>query len=394
MRLKVDYLLVGTGAAPLLAAQRLTQRGDTVVIVNPDPDFFLENSELPLDLLSFESTNTDLSQRFTNNLPENVYKDLIPEFPGALEMSREENEHQPREFQVEGAPWIRFRHRLWMAPADGGKGQEKMESLYLRALDLGWKPKWLEGVSLAKRFPGFSARKLEERDVERWNGFLGPRFGDIDVARYRMGLLEYVREKLGREHILTATRVVDLSKKGATVQGSHGQPVLIEVDRAVLQFWTPKMERPLRQSLQKHAPRTLSLFDEAVTRQLWEEWDLLSRDPVNPYVVANLEGIRLWSFGEGPPPPGGYSRIKVMRRERSTTLLGDQSFQELFKLVFGFMGWDRFTVRSMSPRVIYRWKSTTPIEYDADGLTIKIIQGCDGPLHWIASQVRKAIDGV
>jgi hypothetical protein len=254
--------------------------------------------------------------------------------------------------------------------------------------------KWLEGVSLAKRFPGFSARHLEERDVDGWSGFLGPRFGDIDVGRYRTGLLEYVREKLGREKILTSTRIVDIGRKGAMVQGPHGPPALIEVDRAVLQFWTPKMERPLRQSLEKHAPESLALFDQVTTRQLWEEWDLLSRDPVNPYVVAHFESMRVWSFGEGPPPPGGYSRIKLMRREGTNSLLGDSSFQEMFKLVFGFMGWDRLTVRSMSPRVFYRWSSTIPIKYESDGLKTLIILGCDGPLHWIAGQVRKAIDGV
>lgn len=393
MRLKVDYLLVGTGVAPLLAAQRLTGRGETVAIINPDADFFLEKSELPLDLLSFESTNTDLVQRFSNNDPVTVYKDLIPEFPGALEMSREEGEHLPSEFQVQSAPWIRFRHRLWIAPTRS-KGLDKIESLYLQSLDLGFKPKWLEGVSLAKRFPGFSARRLEERDVDSWAGFLGPRFGDIDVVRYRTGMLEFVREKLGREKILTSTHVVDITKRGVMVQGPHGPPALIEVDHAVLQFWTPKMERPLRQGLEKHAVRLLSEFDEAVKRELWEEWDLISRDPVNPFVVAHFESMRVWSFGEGPPPAGGYSRIKIMRKESSTSLLGNQSFQEVFKLVFGFMGWERFTVRSMSPRVFYRWKSTTPLEYDSDGIKTLIIQGCDGPLHWIARQVRKAIDGV
>ena len=384
---------MGTGVAPLLAAQRLTQRGDTVAIVNPHSDFFLENSELPLDLFSFETANADLNLRFTNNLPENVYKDLIPEFPGALEMSKEEDLRSPHEYQVEGAPWIRYRHRLWVTPTRS-KSQKKIESFYLRALDLGWKPKWLEGLSLAKRFPGFSSRNIEERDVEQWNGFLGPRFGDIDVARYRTGLLEYVREKLGRDQILTGTRVVDISRKGARVQGAHGPPASIDVDRAVLHFWTPKLERPIRQELEKHSPRSLPVFDGAATRQLWEEWDLLSKDPVSPYVVAHFDGVRVWSFGEGPPPPGGYSRIKLMRRESSLSLLGNASFEDIFKLVFGFMGWERFTVRSMTPRVFYRWNSLTPLEYDSAGLRTLIILGCDGPLHWIAREVRKVIDRV
>jgi hypothetical protein len=83
-----------------------------------------------------------------------------------------------------------------------------------------------------------------------------------------------------------------------------------------------------------------------------------------------------------------------MMREKSDTWVDQESFQELSRLVFQFMGWDRFTVRQMTPRAFYRWNQMTPIEYDAEGMRSMIIPSCDGPLHWIAGQVRKAIDGV
>jgi len=390
----VDYLLVGTGVAPLLAAQRLSNRGEKVAVLNPDPDFFLENSELPLDLLSFESTNADLSKRFSNNLPEQVYRDLIPEFPGAIEMWKEEDEsREDKHYRVESAPWIRFRHRLWVVP-ERGAGVDRLENLYLRALDLGWKPKWLEGVSLAKRFPGFSSRNLEARGLEGYVGFLGPRFGDIDVARYRTGLLEFVRERLGRENILTSAHILDIDRKGARFQLAAGLPETFEVGRAILYFWTPKLERSLRQNIEKYQPRALGEFTAAVKKQHWEEWDLLSRDPVNPYVVAHMESMRVWAYGEGMPPIGGWSRIKVMRREASAAMLGEGGFQDLSKVIFQALGWERFTVRGMSPRLFYRWNTTHPIEYDSDGVRTLVISACDGPLHWIAEQVRHAIDGV
>ncbi len=393
MKLKVDYLLVGTGAAPLLAAQRLMTRGDTVALLNPDRDFFLENSELPLDLFSFESLDTDLTRRFSNNLPEQVYQDLIPEFPGALEMAKETDSSSGTPYRVESAPWIRSRHRLWIA-ADRSKRRAHLENLYLRSLDLGWKPQWLEGVALAKRFPGFSPRHLESRDMENWAGFVGPKFGDIDVARYRTGLLEYVREKLGRENIHTGAHILGVDRKGVRFQTAQGLPSTIEVNNAVLHFWTPKLERSLRQNLEKHFPRGLAGFDATVSKQFWEEWDLISRDPVNPYLVAHLGRIRIWAHGEGLPPPEGWNRIKVMRKEDSDKMLGEESFQDIEKLFFQFMGWNRITVRGMSPRVFYRWNKTSPIEYDSDGVRSLVIPACDGPLHWIANQVRKSIDGV
>lgn len=394
MKRKVDYLLVGTGIAPLLAAQRLANRGESVAIFNPDPDFFLENCELPLDLLGFESTNADLSKRFANNLPEQLYRDLIPEFPGAIEMWKEEDEHRDtKDYQVASAPWIRYRHRLWVVP-ERSVGVDRIENLYLRALDLGWKPKWLEGVSLAKRFPGFSSKNLESRGLEGWVGFTGPRFGDIDVARYRTGLLEFVRERLGRENILTSAHILDIDTKGVRFQLATGLPATMEVGRAVLHFWTPKMERNLRQNIEKYQPRLIPEFDQSVEKQLWEEWDILSRDPVNPYVVAHMDRIRVWSHGEGVPPVGGWNQIKVMRREQSSAMLGEAGFQDLSKMIFQLLGWDRFTVRGMSPRTLYRWNSTQPLEYDSDGIRTLVIKACDGPLHWIAQQVRQAIDGV
>ncbi len=394
MKLNVDYLLIGTGVAPLLAAQKLTGRGDTVAVLNPDTDFFLENSELPLDLLSFETTNTDLSRRFSNNLPEQVYRDLIPEFPGALEIAKEEDLRAGAErYRVEGAPWIRSRHRLWVAP-ERGPSRDRLEVLYLRALDLGWKPQWLEGVSLAKRFPGFSTRNLETRNLDQWVGFVGPRLGDIDVSRYRTGLLEFVRERLGRENVMTSVHLLGSDEKGVRFQRSQGLPSNIQVNRAALYFWTPKLERSLRQNLEKDHPRALKGFLESAVLQQWEEWDLLSRDPVNPFVVAHLESLRIWAHGEGLPPHQGWNQIKVLRREKSGSFVGAPSFDELSRLVFDFMGWDRFTVRRMTPRSFYRWNQTTPIEYDTSGIRNLIIPACDGPLHWIAAQVRKAIDGV
>ena len=394
MKRKVDYLLIGTGVAPLLAAQRLSNRGDTVAILNPDADFFLENSELPLDLFSFETKHADISLRFKNNLPEQVYRDLIPEFPGAIELWKEENTlKHDKAFQVEEAPWIRSRYRLWIAPVRS-KSADRLENLYLRTLDLGWKPKWLEGVSLAKRVPGFASKNSESRDLEKWVGFMGPRFGDIDVGRYRTGLLEYVRERLGRDHIHTRAHILDMDTKGVRFQLASGLPMNLEVGRAVLNFWTPKMERNLRNNLEKFQPRLLGAFEQSVKKQIWEEWDILSRDPVSPNVVAHLESVRVWSHGEGEPPPGGWNRIKLLRREASSSLLGEQSIQDLSKTLFRFLGWERCTVRGMSPRSFYRWNQTAPMEFDADGIKNVVILACDGPIHWIASQVRHAIDGV
>ena len=216
----------------------------------------------------------------------------------------------------------------------------------------------------------------------------------MDVNRYRMGMLEFVREKLGRENILTNAHVLDVDSKGVRFQLASGLPQTLEVGRAILYFWTPRMERRLIQNLEKYDPRAMPLLNEAVKRQQWEEWQFVSRYPVNPAVVGHLESVRVWADGEGIPHASGLNSVKVMRRVRGQLFLGEASFQDISKLLFQFLGWDRCTVRHMQPRTLYRWNHNHPIEFDSDGIRSIIISSCDGPLHWIASQVRSTIDGI
>src|ERR1700722_19873625 len=80
-----DVALIGTGLAPLVAASHLISQGKSVLVLNPDFDFFLEDSEMELDpLLPLTTASLD-PQRLKANLPEQVHAELRPFFPGAVE---------------------------------------------------------------------------------------------------------------------------------------------------------------------------------------------------------------------------------------------------------------------------------------------------------------------
>src|SRR5688572_3799192 len=80
-----DVALVGTGLAPLVAAAHLLAQGKSVLVLNPDFDFFLEGSELPLDpLLSFGPEPVSPARLASSRL-EHALAELRPEFPGAVE---------------------------------------------------------------------------------------------------------------------------------------------------------------------------------------------------------------------------------------------------------------------------------------------------------------------
>lgn len=394
----VDYVLVGTGVAPLFAAQRILNRGERVAVLNPDTDFFLEGSELPLDLLHFKAMDANMQSRFANNLSEQIYRDLIQEYPGALEIWKPEISEigsSQKNFQVSSAPWIRQRNRVWVAPS-GSESASKVESLYLQALEMNWKPKWLEGVSLAKRFPGFSTHKLTGRISEKWIGFVGPRLGDVDVERYREGLLEVVQERLVHHSetklLLTQASVLEVDQRGVRYQLPTGSPQNIEVVKKVIFFWTPKLEKMIKGLLEKNAPRLFAGLDQTFSKKYWEEWEILSRENLDPSVVGHYESIRIWASGEGAPTSEGWKTLKILRRVADTDRFNSQSFKEVSSIILQFLGWSHYTVRNLKTRVFYRWKDESLLQWSTGRSQVLVMRSCDGPLHWIAQQVRKVVD--
>ena len=76
-----DVAVLGTGIAPLVAANFLLAQGKSVLLLNPDWDFFLEDSELPMDPLI---PNIPNPIRLTRSLPSHTLDTLRPNFPGAI----------------------------------------------------------------------------------------------------------------------------------------------------------------------------------------------------------------------------------------------------------------------------------------------------------------------
>ena len=77
-----DVALLGTGIASLVAANHLLVQGKSVLLLNPDWDFFLEDSELPLDPMLLKMPSPE---RIARSSPEFALEQLRPDFPGAIE---------------------------------------------------------------------------------------------------------------------------------------------------------------------------------------------------------------------------------------------------------------------------------------------------------------------
>lgn len=388
-----EVALFGTGLAPLIAASHFLGQGKSVVLLNPDHDFFLEDSELPLDpFLPSEGAGALNAHRVARNLPEGTLETLRPYFPGAVEFwSAEGGQHAG--FHDPDAPHVRSRARLWM-PFAGA-----LEDFYVEAADRGLYPQILDGPQATSRFPGVAHPRKDSR------GLLLPRICDVDVSRYRNGVLEFVRERAGAARVVCDATQVELMPGGVRFH-AEGISRTARISEGALVFWTPRMSAWIivHARRMETSPRSMSL---PVAVRLWEQWKIVSRDPLDPGVVGTFGGaLTVWAECEGIPnsSESGLTLLCVLRAgprlklEESLSARGGaswasaESFDSLSGLFHEFLKWDRFSVRSMTPRAILEWDRAGSFSLPSGPDRVQVVRGCDGPLINVVQNARAACE--
>lgn len=385
MPLDSDVALLGTGVAPLVAARHLLAEGKSVLVLNPDWDFFLEDSELSLDPLIADGALRPGIDRVMKSLSEPVLETLRPSFPGAVEFWSSASEGAGASsagFRDPAAPHVRARGRLWLG--NGGLGD--FEDLYVEASDSGLHPQILEGIQAAHRFPGIAAAKREEL-----RGLWIPHLCDVDVVRYRNGLLEFVRERLGPERVVCDASQVELMPGGVRFH-AHGESTTARLSQGLLVFWTPRlsswiMSQAKKLHVQPRAPMSV---------RLWEQWSLISREPVDPSVVGVLGEMAAWAESEGDPAFEGrpLHRISVLRAGQAPSGLSwgsTESFQRLSSLFHDCLSWDYVTIRGMKPRTVLEWPEGGPLTWALSDQS-RVVNGGDGPLFEVVRRARQACE--
>jgi hypothetical protein len=390
-----EIALIGTGAAPLIAAAYLLAQGRRVLVLNPDRDFFLEDSELPLDPL-LPVVGEVSPGAIRRSEPERALAALRPHFPGAVEFWPP-NSPARAGFRDSGAPHIRQRARLWVSSAPRAP---ELDDLYLRALEGGLAPKLLEGLQASSRFPGATSRTSVDK------GVFVAKSCDVDVNRYRIGLLEFVRERLGARGLACGAHPIELVPGGLRWGNGAGHAKVSE--RAIV-YWTPRLTSwLLAQAKEAEVPDADRRMPEGV--RLWEHWTLMSRDPIDPGVIGHFSDMVVWAEFEGLPEPGpGKSarRLSVLRageRQALKAYFSPQSqlrgpgwasagsFESVAALSGDLLRWSGFSVRSMRPRASFEWKSEEPADsrWELRGapLPVRVVGGCEGALSSVALAAR------
>jgi len=420
MRFDSDVALLGTGLAPLIAASRFLSEGKSVLLLNPDRDFFLEDSELPLDpCLPALGPGSLRADRLEAHLPEQAFEVLSPLYPGSVEMWPA-RASDPADYHDSTAPHLRARSRLFAA---SGQDFARLEDFYVEAADAGLHPQLLEGMQAGKRFPGVAVAS------ENVRGVMVPRICDVDVVPYRNGVLEFVRERVdpgGAERLLCGVSQVELMPGGVRFHAG-GAAHTARISDGVLVFWTPRLT-PWILAQAKRAELPSEVLAQMMPAGLrhWEEWSLVSRTAIDPAVVGVTRDVAVWAEIEGSPQRRGVPavsagadvehRLTVLRGGRllpagSATSGGEswasaESFEALGELLQGFLKWERFSVRSMRPRSILDWGAPAGANEGRDPRQsmsrvlswrdpfARVVSHCDGPIVDVVRSARDAAEAL
>ncbi len=343
----VDTVLIGTGLAPLVTAIRCLQEGQTVALVNPHRDYFLEDTELPLDLTLSDGAFFDQIQRESlDHLGEMIRRP----FPGPLEWVKGAEPISNHE----GA-WLRARNRIRVQRKEVNElsmGRvHALEELYLKLSEVGVKAQWLEGWSAVKSFPGINLTRVTQQrkdELERYVGLWIPRGLDLSIDLYRMGILDFLREKLDSDHLLLDCSQITLQSGGLRFV-SGGQVKQIRAERSVLVYWTPALSHWIKSESQRLgvSPRS------PVSLRPWEEWSVISRDPIALDHVGMYLGGMAWAQSPGqlqvllPGVPG--------LEDEQPDWVNASSFEGLLGLLQGLLGWERYSIRSLRTHALWDW---------------------------------------
>jgi hypothetical protein len=366
---------------------------------------------------------------------------LSPDFPGAIEKWIADSVETPHsgagQYHDPNAPHVRARARLWVARKDDESSNQRFSQIQRLAEQAGMSPRNLDGILAVSRFPGhahssFAPSRMpgaQAFPADEWHGIILPRVTDIDVNRYRNGLLGFVRERLGHERIFTRVSDIDLLP-GRTVRfHADGHVRTARHDSGAVVFWTPQLNRWVRSQSKR---RDWNLPAPSGLR-FWEQWSILSREPVDPTVVGMFEDMLVWADVEGAPglhskihdeiKAGAALRREVIRmdedrgaaksvRTRLTVLrpaavaalgadgslpsgsagagwISSDSFDQLERLCRGFLGWTRYSVRGLKARTTLEWPGRPPVLRIPDHPGVWLASGVDGPLPKVVETARK-----
>ncbi len=382
---ETEFVVLGTGLAPLVVARKLMEQGRDVLVVNPERDFFLEDSEFPIDpVLAPDSRRID-DAWFARHDPEKVFRRLSSIFPGPLDMvDLEHRDHAPgtrgESFQIRGQLWVEPRPSQTLGEL--ATHWNDIENFYVKALGAKRSVREVDGAAVGFRFPGANRERFQSTQRALWVAGAC----ELAVDSFRAAMLDFVRERLGPDRLVFQPSQVAFEGDSFRLR-REGRVERWRVREGMLVFWTPRLTHWLEELEWDRWLKAPALL------RLWEEWVLNSRDPIGPMTIGCFDNCLVW--GE-PDPPNALSggRLHVLRRGETAPFgwgarparprvqaASLHAFEDLSVLCHDFLEWQSFTVAALRPRVIFEaGKSGGPAfaELKAAGVTLTVATDAAG----------------
>lgn len=387
MELSSDVVLVGTGVAPLVTARNLIEQGRTVTLLNPDHDFFLENSEFSIDPLLLKSDEDLKEIDLTFSLEDEAFKILSPEYPGAIEkLYFQSNEKKPSIDR----PVLKRRQRLWLKSTD----RPLLESLYLSMDKFDVHTQLLEDMLAVAKFPGFSDPGRKDETYNHYLGVLAQFVCDIDASRFRRGLLEFLREQKNRIEILCGVDQLAFEKDGLRFV-QKGESIRVKKKTPVVFYWTPRLSRWV-ETLHEYASIPKTYYPSA--KRAWGEWTIVSRDKIPLDVVGSLDEFLVYSEHEqlvrvlarGKKFPWTWGKVD----ESENTVGSAESIEAVSELFLKFLKWNRVGVRQYQPRYTFEWSKPGFNMGVTDKGRFCVVGGVEGFLVRVVEHSKKVAEDI
>lgn len=354
--LQAQVALIGSGMAPLIVMRNLVQDGYRVVLINPLRDFFVEQSELPLD--------------WENDDPlEAVRTSFSRDFPGPLEDC---------DFSIKS-------RIIASQPSTEKKvSWEDLEALYLKkSLQNKVPAQILDASGVRSRFP------LVPKTTELLRGVAFSKSWTVDVDRFRHAVLQLVRERVDRSHVLSDVQDVEYMPGG--VRFFHqGESLSVSVEKQTLIFSTPGIARLSQNWLRRfQSERFVGLPPPA---REWKRWRIVSREAARLDALGVFGATACWANLREP------TLLNVIEQVGERSRFEQADLSELRSLCVSFLGWDKFSVRELHACRVYDWSQTPKLNVKAlddrcawvgrsDGNLFQVVEHATQMTRWVQERL-------
>lgn len=335
-----DCVVIGTGLAPLASAKKLIENGKSVLVLNPDQEFFNENTELPFNPILLNLDDVNLEEKIINQKSEQLFNLLNPEYPGSVDIWPESK----LGFYDRQVPRIFSRERVWVTQKN--ENNQKLLSKNFKLID---------GIKVAYLIPGASPQKLKNSDS--LFGVYTQNYADVEVDKYQIGFLRYINEKLSKKDIHYGVWSIDFTKNGLHFHTKDGRFSVL-VKGSVHIFWTPRLMSLLSSFLKKHSKE----FIDPLGRRPYVQWTLKSKEKINPKYSAVIKNAFLLAKITDDSDENALSLfIKESyletdyRKAKETLFCGEGTFKKTAQLLEEFLGWQKFTLSNLKVFYCTEW---------------------------------------